>query len=89
MLCSEYNCGVGGATPVKTFTKEERGTGKFYYYKRNVLWSLVIKIVNRGCSTNDNIDKIYQSYAIFIYFMIIPLPYSLDSMLYYVYVGFT
>ena len=32
------------------------------YYKRNIFWSLMVKMVKRGCSANDTIDEIYQAY---------------------------
>ena len=63
MLWNEYEFGIGGRRPAKTFSKEERGTDRFNYYKRNIFWSLVVEMVHRGRSANDAIDKIYQAYG--------------------------
>ena len=63
ILWNEYEFGIGGRRPAKSFSKEERGMDRFNYYKRNIFWSLVVEMVQRGRSANKSIDKIYQVYG--------------------------
>ena len=63
MLRNLYEFGVGVVKSAKTFTKEERDADRFNCYKRNMIWSLVVKMENRGHSANDDIDQFYQSYG--------------------------
>ena len=46
---------------VKTFSKEDRGMDRYNYYKRNIFWSLVVEMVQRGGSANEVIDKMYHT----------------------------
>ena len=63
ILWNEYEFGIGGRRPAKSFSKEERGMDRYNYYKRNIFWSLVVEMVQRGRSANESIDKIYQVYG--------------------------
>ena len=63
ILWNEYEFGIGGRRPAKSFSKEERGMDRYNFYKRNVFWSLVVEMVQRGRSANEAIDNIYQAYG--------------------------
>ena len=63
VLWNEYEFGIAGRRPAKTFSKEERGRDRYNYYKRNIFWSLVVEMVRRGRSANEAIDTIYQAYG--------------------------
>ena len=36
---------------------------RYNYYKRNIFWSLVVEMVQRGRSANEVIDKMHQTYG--------------------------
>ena len=62
-LWHEYEFGIGGRIPAKTFTSRQRGKNRYNYSKRKVFWDLVSEMVRRGYTANDAIDKIYTCYG--------------------------
>ena len=63
VLWNEYEFGVSGCRPAKTFSRNERGIDRYTYYRRNIFWGLVVEMIKRGRSANESIDKIYQVYG--------------------------
>ena len=63
VLWNEYEFGVAGGRPAKSFSRNERGVDRFTFYRRNVFWGLVVEMIRRGRSANESIDKIYQVYG--------------------------
>ena len=63
ILWNEYEFGIGGHTPIQRFSKEGRGMDRYNYYKRNIFWSFMVEMVQKGRPANEAIDKIlYQAY---------------------------
>ena len=64
-LWAEYMFGIGGRKPASQFTHLERGKSKHKYFRRNVIWRMVLRMVNRGLTSDTAIDHIYGSYFAF------------------------
>ena len=63
VLWAEYEHGVGGVKPAKSFTRAERGHNKFAFSRRAVFWRMVVSLVARGHTSDLAIDKIYGVYG--------------------------
>ena len=63
-LWAEYQVGIGGRKPAAQFSQSERGKVKYRYCRRNVIWSMVEKLVKgKGLSCNVAIERIYAVYG--------------------------
>ena len=62
-LWNEYIHGIGGRKPASQFSHGERGKSKHRYFRRNVIWKMVLKMVNSGLSSDAAIDRIYAVYG--------------------------
>ena len=62
-LWNEYMFGFYGNKPAKDFTAQERGKVKFAYYRWNVFWVQVAKMVREGYTHDRAIDLIYECYG--------------------------
>ena len=62
-LWTEYMHGIGGRKPASQFSHGERGKLKHKYFRRNVVWKMVQKLVNSGLSNDAAIDRIYAVYG--------------------------
>ncbi|KAI2501964.1 hypothetical protein MHU86_12517 [Fragilaria crotonensis] len=62
-LWAEYMFGIGGRKPASQFTHLERGKSKHKYFRRNVIWRMVLRMVNRGLTSDTAIDHIYSVYG--------------------------
>ena len=62
-LWDEYVFGIGGRKPAKDFTPSERGSCKFKYSRRKVVWGLILQLVDSGLSAQVAIDRIYAAYG--------------------------
>ena len=49
-LWTEYEFGIGGRKPAKAWKGEERGhkSQKQTYYRRNCIWRIQLRLVNKG-----------------------------------------
>ena len=59
-LWLEYQHGISGRKPVKSFTPVKRGRVKQKYCTRKPFWELITKMVQRGFTSQVAIDKIYR-----------------------------
>lgn len=62
-LWHEYEFGLGGSKPAKSFTASERGANKFSFSRRKIFWDLVSEMVRKGYTSDAAIDKIYLVYG--------------------------
>jgi hypothetical protein len=63
-LWTEYQVGIGGRKPASQFSQSERGKVKHRYCRRNVIWSMVEKLVKgKGLSCDVAIERIYAVYG--------------------------
>jgi hypothetical protein len=62
-LWAEFMFGIGGRKPASQFTHSERGKSKHKYFRRNVIWKMVLRMVNRGLASDTAIDHIYSVYG--------------------------
>ena len=62
-LWDEYTNGVGGNKPAKFFTRAERGTCKFKYSRRKIVWDVVERLVHSGVPARDAVDRLYTHYG--------------------------
>ena len=62
-LWAEYMFGIGGRKLTSQFTHLERGKSKHKYFRRNVIWRMVLRMVNRGLTSDTAIDHIYSVYG--------------------------
>lgn len=63
-LWDEYECGVNGKKAASTFTSVERGRCRSMYSFRKTFWRLVEKLIQRGESSRQAIDRIYRVYGL-------------------------
>lgn len=63
VLWREWEFGIGGRKPAKSFNRTERGRVKHKYSLRKVFWDMVCKLVRDGYSSNTAIEKIYSVYS--------------------------
>ena len=63
MLWDEYITGIGLNKPAKYFTRAERGTCKYKYSRRKIVWDVVDRLVRTGLPARDAIDRIYAHYG--------------------------
>ena len=61
VLWDEYQHGIGGNKPAYLFTSREKGRCRFKYCRRKIFWDLVRKMVDRGDTAQQAIDKIYAA----------------------------
>ena len=59
VLWAEFESGVGGNKPARLFTASERGTVKFKYCRRKIVWDVIDDLVKRGLSSDVAIDRVY------------------------------
>ena len=46
VLWDEYEFGVSGGRPAKSFSRNEQGIDRFTFYRRkNVFWGLVVEMI--------------------------------------------
>jgi hypothetical protein len=62
-LWTEYIHGIGGRKPASQFSHGERGKVKHKYFRRNIVWKMVLKMVNSGLTSDAAIDRIYGVYG--------------------------
>jgi hypothetical protein len=62
-LWREYEFGLGGSKPARTFTAKERGTCKWAYSFRLNFWSLIETMTRRGHTSDTAIDAVYSAYG--------------------------
>ena len=62
-LWKEYEFGFHGCKAAKDWNASERGADRFKYYKRNVFWVQVSKMVRAGHNADRAIDLIYRAYG--------------------------
>ena len=63
LLWQEWQFGLSGNKPARSFTREERGRDKHRFTRRKVIWDTVIHLINQGLSYNVAIDRIYAVYG--------------------------
>ena len=63
ILWDEYQNGIGGRKAARLFTKEERGSCKFKYCRRKIVWDLIALHVNAGITAHRSCDMIYAHYG--------------------------
>ena len=59
----EYIHGIGNNKLAREFTFAEHGKYKVKYSRRNIIWRLIAKLVDRGLSASEAIDRIYTLYG--------------------------
>jgi hypothetical protein len=57
-LWAGFMFGIGGRKPASQFTHLERGKSKHKHFRRNVIWKMVLRMVNRGLASDTVIDHI-------------------------------
>jgi len=62
-LWQEYQFGIGGRKPARTFSAVERGRVKVKYCRRNIIWKAIDRMVRSGSTAQVAIDRIYASYG--------------------------
>jgi hypothetical protein len=62
-LWTEYIHGIGGRKPASQFSHGERAKVKHKYFRRNIVWKMVLKMVNSGLTSDAAIDRIYVVYG--------------------------
>lgn len=62
-LWDEYQVGLNGNKAARLFTRAERGKCKDLFSFRNVFWSTIVKLVDRGEPYQVAIDRIYNLYG--------------------------
>ena len=62
-MWKEYIQGIGGNKAAREFTAAERGKNKCKYSRRKIFWRLAVKLVDRGLSADQVIDRIYTAYG--------------------------
>ena len=62
-LWEEYEIGSGGRKAAKLFTRQERGTCRFKYSRRKIVWDLIASLVRAGRTAPAVIDSIYAAYG--------------------------
>ena len=62
-LWTEFMLGLGGRKPASQFTQVERGRVKHKYFRRNVIWKMVQRLVRMGLTSDSAIDRIYTVYG--------------------------
>ena len=63
ILWKEFQCGIGGRAPAKSFTPVQRGRVKAKYYQRNLVWKLISRLTNKGETAETACARIYQAYG--------------------------
>jgi hypothetical protein len=63
VLWQEWEFGVGGRRPAKSFNGSQRGKVKFNYCLRKPFWNLVTKMIRSGYCSASAIEKIYNVYS--------------------------
>jgi hypothetical protein len=63
LLWQEYQFGIGGRRPAKSFSATERGRVKHMYHRRKVVWDVLANLVRAGMTAQQAIDKIYSVYG--------------------------
>ncbi len=58
-LWAEFKFGIGGGKPASQFTLFERGKSIAQVFCKNVIWKMVLRMVNRGLASDTVIDHIY------------------------------
>jgi Transcriptional activator of glycolytic enzymes len=62
-LWAEYQFGIGGRKPARLFTRGERGKVKYNYYRRNIVWEVIARLVRAGETAQTAIDRIRIVYG--------------------------
>ena len=62
MLWQEYKLGINGRKPAEKFTTAERNTkaNKQKYYRRNLVWQTVARLVQGGLTAEAAIDRLHS-----------------------------
>jgi hypothetical protein len=63
VLWAEYESGIGGNKPARTFSLSERGKVRFQYCRRKIILDTVDALVRRGVTSDVAIDRIYAECA--------------------------
>jgi hypothetical protein len=65
LLWQEYQFGIGGRRPARSFTAKERGRVKHMYHRRKVVWDVLDTLVRgAGMTAPHAIEKIYSVYGV-------------------------
>jgi hypothetical protein len=60
LLWGEYEQGIGGRKAARLFSREERGTTKHKYHRREVVWDCIAELaVRAGFTPEVAIDRVY------------------------------
>jgi hypothetical protein len=62
-LWREYEFGYPGCKPAKDFSISERGKDRYKYYRHNVFWTIVGRMVLAGWTWETACDKVYSVYG--------------------------
>jgi hypothetical protein len=64
-LWTEYEFGIGGRKPAKSWTREERGnrSQKQTYYRRNCIWKIQVHLMNKGYNVEAANALIRRTYG--------------------------
>ena len=62
-LWQEWEFGIAGRKPAKTFTRQERGRVKFKYSRRLLVWEVLAHLVRAGYTSHAACDKLYEIYG--------------------------
>ena len=63
LLWDEYEKGLKGNKAAKDFTEKERGAVKYNYYRRNIFWKEIERLMRRGHTARVSIDMIRAAYG--------------------------
>jgi hypothetical protein len=64
LLWQEYQFGIGGRRPAKSFSARERGRVKHMYHRRKVVWDVLASLVGAGMTAQQACEKIYAVYGL-------------------------
>ena len=65
LLWQEYKFGINGRKPAEQFTKAERNSkpNKQKYYRRNMIWKTIARLVREGLTAEVAIERIHGAYG--------------------------
>jgi hypothetical protein len=65
-LWFEYKIGIGGRKPAEQFTTREKNASrkvKQQYYRRNILWQCMGRLIRGGATVDSAVTRIRQCYG--------------------------
>ncbi len=62
VLRKEWDQGLGGEKPARTYTPAKWGANKFTFSRRKVFWDTVEGMIRRGQTADVAINKVYRAY---------------------------